>query len=66
MDKQLLETTVSKVLNELRDRPIPLGVSNRHVHLSAEDYSRLFRDIRLVRKKDSCNRDSTRLSRPSR
>ncbi|EHK0944455.1 phosphate propanoyltransferase [Citrobacter farmeri] len=42
MDKQLLETTVSKVLNELRDRPIPLGVSNRHVHLSAEDYSRLF------------------------
>ncbi|EOD1041620.1 phosphate propanoyltransferase [Citrobacter farmeri] len=42
MDKQLLETTVSKVLNELRDRPIPLGVSNRHVHLSAEDYSHLF------------------------
>ncbi|EPJ5578590.1 TPA: phosphate propanoyltransferase [Citrobacter farmeri] len=42
MDKQLLETTVSKVLNELRDRPIPLGVSNRHIHLSAEDYSRLF------------------------
>lgn len=42
MDKQLLETTVSKVLNELRDRPIPLGVSNRHIHLSAEDYARLF------------------------
>lgn len=42
MDKQLLETTVSKVLNELRDRPIPLGVSNRHIHLSAEDYVRLF------------------------
>ncbi|EPO0901324.1 phosphate propanoyltransferase [Citrobacter amalonaticus] len=42
MDKQLLETTVSKVLNELRDRPIPLGVSNRHIHLKAEDYARLF------------------------
>ena len=42
MDKQLLETTVSKVLNALRDRPIPLGVSNRHIHLSAEDYARLF------------------------
>lgn len=42
MDKQLLETTVSKVLNELRDRPIPLGVSNRHIHLNAEDYARLF------------------------
>ena len=33
MDKQLLETTVSKVLNALRDRPIPLGVSNRHICL---------------------------------
>ena len=42
MDKQLLETTVSKVLNELRDRPIPLGVSNRHIHLNTEDYARLF------------------------
>lgn len=42
MDKQLLETTVSKVLDEMRERPIPLGVSNRHLHLSAEDYARLF------------------------
>ncbi|MFQ1038067.1 phosphate propanoyltransferase [Citrobacter koseri] len=42
MDKQLLETTVSKVLDEMRERPIPLGVSNRHIHLSAEDYARLF------------------------
>ncbi|POT59550.1 propanediol utilization protein [Citrobacter amalonaticus] len=42
MDKQLLETTVSKVLDEMRERPIPLGVSNRHIHLSAEDYALLF------------------------
>ncbi|ALR77214.1 phosphate propanoyltransferase [[Enterobacter] lignolyticus] len=42
MDKQLLETTVSKVLDEMRERPIPLGVSSRHIHLSAKDYARLF------------------------
>ena len=51
MDKQLLETTVSKVLNELRDRPIPLGVSNRHIHLSAEDYARLFQGHPISEKK---------------
>ena len=38
MDKQLLESTVSKVLDEMRLRPIPLGVSNRHIHLSAADF----------------------------
>lgn len=66
MDKQLLETTVSKVLNELRDRPIPLGVSNRHIHLNAEDYARLFPGHPISEKKGSCNRDSMRLSKPSR
>lgn len=42
MDKELLQSTVSKVLDEMRLRPIPLGVSNRHIHLSAQDYERLF------------------------
>ncbi|MEY6292878.1 propanediol utilization protein, partial [Salmonella enterica subsp. enterica serovar Corvallis] len=40
MDKELLQSTVSKVLDEMRQRPIPLGVSNRHIHLSAQDYER--------------------------
>lgn len=42
MDKELLQSTVSKVLDEMRQRPIPLGVSNRHIHLSAQDYEQLF------------------------
>ncbi|EEZ0359767.1 phosphate propanoyltransferase [Escherichia coli] len=42
MEKQLLKDTVSKVLDEMRTRPIPLGVSNRHIHLSEADYARLF------------------------
>lgn len=51
MDKQLLETTVSQVLEEMRERPIPLGVSNRHIHLCAEDYARLFPDQPISEKK---------------
>ncbi|EHG6149642.1 phosphate propanoyltransferase [Escherichia fergusonii] len=42
MDKQLLETAVGKVLEEMQERPIPLGISNRHIHLSAQDFAHLF------------------------
>ena len=65
MDKQLLESTVSKVLDEMRLRPIPLGVSNRHIHLSAADYERLFPAIPSARKRRCCSRDSTPRSKPS-
>lgn len=51
MDKTLLETTVHKVLDELRNRPIPLGVSNRHIHLCATDYARLFPEQAIREKK---------------
>lgn len=53
MDKQLLESTVSKVLDEMRLRPIPLGVSNRHIHLSAADYERLFPGQPISEKKSA-------------
>ncbi|HGV3478263.1 TPA: PduL/EutD family phosphate acyltransferase [Klebsiella variicola subsp. variicola] len=42
MDKQQLASTVNKVLDEMRQRPIPIGISSRHIHLAAEDYARLF------------------------
>lgn len=51
MDKQQLETTVAKVLDEMRERPIPLGISNRHIHLCAEDYGRLFPNNPISEKK---------------
>ncbi|MBJ7221572.1 MULTISPECIES: phosphate propanoyltransferase [unclassified Brenneria] len=51
MEKALLEPVVSKILDEMRLRPIPLGVSNRHLHLSGQDYQRLFPDRPLTEKK---------------
>ncbi len=59
MDKELLQSTVSKVLDEMRQRPIPLGVSNRHIHLSAQDYERLFPGHPISEKKRCCSRDNT-------
>lgn len=65
MDKELLQSTVRKVLDEMRQRPIPLGVSNRHIHLSAQDYERLFPGHPISEKKRCCSRDNTPRSKPS-
>ncbi|MBS1204970.1 MAG: propanediol utilization phosphotransacylase [Proteobacteria bacterium] len=51
MDKQLVENVVTQVLDEMRTRPIPLGISNRHIHLSQVDYDRLFPGIPVTAKK---------------
>ncbi|MCL5519346.1 phosphate propanoyltransferase [Citrobacter cronae] len=51
MDKQQLKSTVAKVLDEMRERPIPLGISNRHIHLCTEDYVRLFPNQPISMKK---------------
>ncbi len=52
MEKELIKTVVCHVLDELRQRPIPLGVSNHHVHLSAADYQALFPNQPLTVKKE--------------
>lgn len=64
MDKELLQSTVRKVLDEMRQRPIPLGVSNRHIHLSAQDYERLFPGHPISEKR-YCSRDNMLRSKPS-
>lgn len=51
MDKQTLQETVSQILDEMRERPIPLGVSSRHIHLSTADYLRLFPEQPISEKK---------------
>ncbi|WP_314138174.1 phosphate propanoyltransferase [Buttiauxella noackiae] len=51
MDKRLVEHAVTQVLDEMRQRPIPLGISNRHVHLSQHDYARLFPGVDVIEKK---------------
>ncbi|MDW6005178.1 phosphate propanoyltransferase [Vibrio mangrovi] len=42
MDIGEVKQTVRDVLTEMRLRPIPLGISNRHLHLSQQDYDLLF------------------------
>jgi len=42
---------VSQVLDDMRLRPIPIGVSNHHIHLSHADYAALFPAHALTVKK---------------
>ncbi|XBS68170.1 phosphate propanoyltransferase [Acerihabitans sp. KWT182] len=52
METLELRTLVENVLLDLRRRPIPLGVSNRHLHLTLQDYERLFPGRPLMCKKE--------------
>ncbi len=64
MDKQQLASTVNKVLDEMRQRPIPIGISSRHIHLAAADYAEAFsRAAHPAEKKRCCSRDNMLQSR---
>lgn len=63
MDKQTLQEAVSLVLDEMRERPIPLGVSSRHIHLSTADYVRLFPEQPISEKSRYYNLVSSLLNR---
>ncbi len=60
MDKQQLASTVNKVLDEMRQRPIPIGISSRHIHLAAADYAAA---QPIQPKKRCCSRDNMLQSR---
>lgn len=65
MDKQLLESTVSKVLDEMRLRPIPLGFQIVISTCQRRIMNACFLAIPSARKKRCCSRDSTLRSKPS-
>ena len=44
MSKTVTEELVASVIEKIRSRSVPIGISNRHVHLSEGDYNALFPD----------------------
>ena len=51
MELEQVKQAVSHVLEEMRQRPVPFGISNRHVHLSEKDYRVLFPNQPLTMQK---------------
>jgi len=51
MDNDQITLLTGQVIAQMRQRNIPVGISNRHVHLSAKDYQRLFPGQPLTVKK---------------
>ncbi|GAA0476086.1 phosphate propanoyltransferase [Alkalibacterium psychrotolerans] len=52
MDRQHLKQLVKEVIIEMTKPEIPIGISNRHVHLKQEDFDKLFPDEAVKKKKD--------------
>ncbi len=47
-----VKQAVCNVLSEMRQRPIPVGISNRHLHLCQRDYDTLFPNQTMSVKKE--------------
>jgi phosphate propanoyltransferase len=47
-----VKQVVCNVLAEMRERPIPVGISNRHLHLCQRDYDTLFPNEAMSVKKE--------------
>ncbi len=47
-----LRKTIHSVIDDMRQRPIPIGISNHHVHLCQKDMDRLFPGQELTVRKE--------------
>jgi phosphate propanoyltransferase len=51
MDREQLKALVKQAVMAMRSRAIPLGISNRHLHLSKQDFDVLFPNQPMTEKK---------------
>ncbi|MDG3085140.1 phosphate propanoyltransferase [Vibrio hannami] len=51
ISEQKVRDSIETVFEEMRHRPIPVGISNRHIHLSEPDFKALFPGNDLTVKK---------------
>lgn len=52
MDRVRLKDLVRQVVKEMNSSEVPIGISNRHIHLKQEDYDTLFPNEPVKKKKD--------------
>lgn len=51
IDEKQVRDAIENIVDEMRHRPIPVGISNRHIHLCREDFEALFPGKDLTVKK---------------
>lgn len=52
MNREKIKSIIKDVISELYDYSIPVGISNRHIHLTQSDYDILFPHTPLTKKSD--------------